>query len=234
MQQRESSWFFFPQPRPQSRVRLFCFPYAGSGASVYRSWTKELPPTIEVFPVQIPGRENKLKEATIRQLKPLIEVLGPVLLPYTTKPFAFFGHSMGALISFELARYLRDCGSPEPIHLFISSYQAPQLPVSSQKTYHLPEDEFIQAVRDYQGTEQWVLEDENVMQILLPILRADFEICQTYDYRPGKPLNSPITVFGGLQDNTIQRAELEAWAEQTSKEFQMTLFPAGSVVLVPD
>ena len=117
-----NSWIFASRPNPQARLRLFCFPHAGGGASFFRPWIGMLSPDIEVCPVQLPGRENRLKERPFNQFSPLISELAQALRPYLDRPFAFFGHSMGALVSFGLARHLREQNDPMPRHLFISAY----------------------------------------------------------------------------------------------------------------
>ena len=128
-----NSWIFGVRPNTQARLRLFCFPHAGGGASFFRSWIGTLPPDIEVCPVQLPGRENRLKERPFNQYTLLIQALAQALRPYLTVPFAFFGHSMGALVSFGLARQLRQQNEPLPVHLFASAYRAPQIPVQSRR-----------------------------------------------------------------------------------------------------
>ena len=121
-------WLACPQLNPQARMRLFCFPYAGGGASIFHRWPGKLPTMVEVCAVLLPGRGNRLTEPPFIQLSPLVQTLTEALLPHLTTPFAFFGHSMGALIGFELARQLRRQQGPSPVHLFVSGREAPQLP----------------------------------------------------------------------------------------------------------
>src|SRR5262245_28061439 len=123
-----SAWLLCPNKNPQARLQLFCFPYAGGGAAAFFPWGKQLPAEIELYAIRLPGRESRLREAPYLQLSPLIEDLAEVLLPYLREPFAFFGHSMGSLIAFEMARYLRRQHAPFPCYLFASGYRAPHLP----------------------------------------------------------------------------------------------------------
>ncbi len=220
------------RPNPQARLRLFCFPYAGGGASIFRSWPNDLPDWIEVYPIQLPGRENCIRDAPFRRLLPLIDELTDRCLSLVSeKPFAFFGHSMGALIGFELTRRLRQRSMPQPIHLFVSGARAPQIHNPRPPIHNLPDDQFKEAVRDFNGTPEAILQHEELMQILLPCLRADFEVYETYIYQPEPPLSIPISVFGGWQDKKISSHELEAWRSQTSGAYSMRMFPGDHFFL---
>jgi medium-chain acyl-[acyl-carrier-protein] hydrolase len=224
-------WVTFPRPNPRARLRLFCFPYAGGSSLTYRKWPDGLPADVEVCPVQLPGRGNRLREPAYTQLPPLIETLSVALSPYFDVPFAFFGHSMGATIGFELARQLRSARAPEPFHLFVSGRRAPQCPETDPPSYELPEPLFIEELRRLDGTPQEVLEHPELMQFLLPLLRADFQLIQTYAYDPGPPLSCPITAFGGDRDPDAGRDLLEPWREQTTSDFSLQMFPGGHFFL---
>lgn len=226
-----NSWIFASRPNPQAHLRLFCFPHAGGGASFFRPWIGMLAPDIEVCPVQLPGRENRLKERPFNQFSPLISELAQALRPYLDRPFAFFGHSMGALISFGLARHLREQNDPMPRQLFISAYRAPQIPITETPLHQLSEAEFVKKVLSFNGTKREVLENDELRQFLLPILRADFAVCETYVHTPEAPLSSPITVFGGLQDHRVKREALAAWQAQTSDRFIVRMLPGDHFFL---
>jgi medium-chain acyl-[acyl-carrier-protein] hydrolase len=218
-----SPWLTCPKPNPKSRLRLFCFPYAGAGASVFRTWAKQLP-TVEVFSIQPPGRETRLREPCFTKLDAFIQALLPELLPYLDIPFALFGHSMGALISFELARYLQRSQLPTPSHLFISGRRAPQLPAIAPPIHHLPKAEFLHGLRSYNGISENVLQNSDLMDLFLPILKADFSIIETYTYREDTPLSCSISAFGGIQDIKVSRDSLNAWRDQTSSHFTLQMF----------
>jgi medium-chain acyl-[acyl-carrier-protein] hydrolase len=224
-------WIAFRKPNPQARLRLFCFPYAGTGAAIFRSWPEGLPAYVEVCPVQFHGRGTRLMEAPFTRLQRLVEALGQVLVPLLDKPFAFFGHSMGALVGFELARRLRRQSGVQPVRLFVSAASAPQIPSHHRPVHALPEDEFLEELRRLNGTPGEVLEHAELMQIILPILRADFSVYETYAYSPEPPLNSSIFGFGGLQDHRVSRGDLEAWREQTSGSFSLRMFPGDHFFL---
>jgi medium-chain acyl-[acyl-carrier-protein] hydrolase len=229
-----SSWFSFPRQNPQASLRLFCFPYAGGNSLMFRKWPDYLPPHVEVCAVQLPGRGVRLSEPAFTQLPALVRAAARALLPYTDKPFAFFGHSMGASIGFELARQLRADNSPQPRHLFLSARNAPQVVVSSPRTYDLPEPEFIAELHRLNGTPKEVLEHEELMSFVIPILRADFALCHTYHYQPGQPLDCPISVYGGLLDESVPRENLEGWREQTRAAFILRMFPGDHFFIHSD
>lgn len=207
-------------------LRLFCFSYAGAGAAVFRSWSDYLPESVEVCSLQLPGRESRVGESPYRRLRPLVADLRTVILPLLDRPFALFGHSMGALIAFELARELRRTGSPQPQQLLLAAFRAPQLPNPNIRIHHLP-DEVLKTVLAKEGTPQDVLDSEELMRALLPTLRADLELCDTYQYTADTPLPVPMSVFGGLQDVRVGRADLEQWKAQAGGEFSLRMLPGS-------
>ena len=222
---RTAPWIFGRPPLSSAtRYLLFCFPNAGGGASAYSSWARALVPDIAVYPVQLPGRENRVMERRFTRFDELIEALAEALQPHFTLPFAFFGHSMGALICFGLTRYLRRQGRPTPEYLFLSAYRAPHIP-NKEQLHQSSDAELIRKVLELNGTQPGVLENPELRQLLLPIFRADFAICETFVYTPEEPLSIPLTVFGGQQDKRVGQSELEAWREHTSREFALHILP---------
>ena len=217
-------WFNRSELNPKARFRLFCFPYAGAGNSIFHSWLEKLPTEIEICSLQLPGRENRLKESPFTRLKPLIQTLAPLLRPHLDIPFAFFGHSMGALLSFELARELRRRNWSCPIHLFVSGSRAPQLPNPEPPIHRLPELKFQEKLNRLNGTPKEILQNAELMQLFLPALRADFAMLETYFYENEQPFDCPITAFGGLQDSKISREEIAAWRQQTHRDFTLQMF----------
>jgi medium-chain acyl-[acyl-carrier-protein] hydrolase len=224
-------WIKLPEPNPQALLRIFCFPFGGGGASFYQTWTDSLPPEIELCPVQLPGRENRLREQPFAHLPALVETLSQILESYLNMPFAFFGHSMGAWIGFELARQLRREKKTGPVQLFVSGRRAPQLPNFETPKHQLPKSEFIKELRRYNGTPELVLREPELMEFFLPLLRADFSILETYIYENEDPLNCSITAFGGIEDNKTSREDLEAWGEQTRRGFRLKMFPGDHFFL---
>src|SRR4028119_1169798 len=219
------TWVSWRAPNPQASLRLFCFPYAGGAALTFRTWPDSLPSAIEICPVELPGRGKRITSVPFTRLQLLVQALALALLPYLDKPFAFFGHSMGGLVSFELARLLRREYGLSPVHLFVSAHRAPQVPDPDAPIHALPNPEFLQELRRYNGTPEAVLENAELMQLLLPTLRADFAVVETYAYTPEPPIDCPITAFGGLDDREVTCNELEAWREQTNASFVLKMFP---------
>ena len=218
-----ASWVKCYQPVPNASVRLFCFPYAGSGAIAFRSWSGSLSPTIEVSAIEMPGRGTRIKENLLTRIDPIVEAIALALLPKLDKPFVFFGHSMGAILAFECSRLLRKKYGLLPAHLFVSGRHAPQIP-PKPSIHTLPTSEFISEVRRFNGIPEAVLENSELMEILLPILRADFEALETYVYSHKSPLECQITAFGGLQDVNTSIDGLKAWANQTRSYFSLQMF----------
>jgi medium-chain acyl-[acyl-carrier-protein] hydrolase len=231
---RLNGWAIFPKPDPNARLRLFCFPYAGGGASIFSPWVRILPPEVEVVAVQPPGRESRLSEKPYSDLTQLVDAMHRELRPYFDKPFAFFGHSNGGMMAFELARTLRREGGPMPLHLFASGRPAPQLELDEPPIHHLPHDEFIEELRRFAGTPEEILQNAEIMELIMPLLRADFALGETYVYTPEPPLDLPISAYGGVQDEEVSEEQVAAWREQTSGEFRMKMFPGGHFFLNED
>lgn len=220
----QTAWLAHHKPNANAKLRLFCFPYAGGSGMLYQSWFRNLPRAVEVCPVQPPGRGDRLREQPFTRLESLVQAAAEELRPYFDLPFAFFGHSMGALISFELARLLRKEGMTQPRQLFLSGCNAPQLPSSDRPIHNVPDPELIEELRRLNGTPQEVLDHPELMELMLPIIRADMAVCETYAYKPEPPLDSAISAFGGLQDLGVPRAGVRAWESQTTSSFAMWMF----------
>jgi len=231
MKMRNDVWIKRTGQDPQTCFRLFCFPYAGGGASIFRTWPQRLPPDIEVCAIQLPGRENRLKETPFAKLSPLIDALADVLYPYMDFPFAFFGHSLGSLISFELTRRLRRQKAPCPLQLFVSGCRAPQIPDPDPPIHQLPDAEFTEEMRRFKGTPKAVLDNPELMEVFLPLLRSDVGLYETYIYDHEAPLDCPISAFGGLEDEEVSREELAAWYAQTRSRFNIQMFPGDHFFL---
>lgn len=227
----QNPWVPFLKPNPQAALRLFCFPYAGGNALIYRNWQEALPASVEVCPVQIPGRGNRLAEPPITDLTGLVDRISEGIGSLLDKPFAFFGHSMGAMVGFELARCLRRQGLPRPIALFVSGRRAPQIPSTTLPSYKGSDAELIEDLRRLNGTPREVLEQPELLQMVLPILRADFKACLTYRYHPEPPLDCPILAFGGLHDEEETRPRMLGWREQTSSDFDLWMLPGNHFFL---
>ena len=219
-----TQWFRALTPRPRSSVRLFCFPYAGGSAAIFHDWARGLPPDVEVCAAMLPGRGSRMLDAPLTRIPLMVEHLSDAITPYLDKPFAFVGHSMGALIGFELARCLRRKAGVQPAQLFVSGCRAPHLPDPAPPPYNLPDPELIEFLRELNGMPEEILEHAELMALLLPILRADLEAVATYAYADGRPLGCPISAYGGLRDPRAKRENLAAWREQTTAGFILRMF----------
>jgi medium-chain acyl-[acyl-carrier-protein] hydrolase len=227
--QASISWIVRSKPHP--RLRLFCFPYAGGGASIFRLWSKELPEEVEVCPVYLPGRENRFVEPGFTDAQALAQTLTNELLPYTDIPFALFGHSMGGLISYGWACHLRTAHGLTPAHIFISGQRAPQLPPSHAPIHHLPDAAFLDELFRLGGTPAAVMQNKELMELMLPLLRADFTLYETYTYTPAEPFECPISAYYGEQDHLVSAKELAAWREHTHGSFTLTGIPGNHFFL---
>ncbi|HKP12906.1 MAG TPA: alpha/beta fold hydrolase [Blastocatellia bacterium] len=226
-----SEWFLRAPRQARTDLRLFCFPYAGGTGAVYRSWAEYLPSGVEVIAVELPGRGRRMSEDPFRSLPLLVEALIPELVKLLDMKFAFFGHSMGSMIAFETARELRRRGLPQPAHLLVSGRRAPQILKSDPITYDLPDEEFRAELLRLNGTPVEVLEHEELMKLLLPVLRADFELVQTYEYSDDAPLSCPIAAYGGIEDFEVPRESLLAWEQQTKSRFSLRMLPGDHFFL---
>lgn len=220
--------------RPAAKMRLFCFPYAGGNATIFRGWQRLFPDAIEICPLQYPGRGNRLREPPFTSAGPLAADITQALIPFLDLPFAFFGHSMGAILAFEVTRELRKRLKPQPFHLFLSAARAPQFRSPDPPVYDLPEPAFIEELRRLNGTPPEVLENAELMALMLPMLRADFALSQSYAFVPeGGPLSCPLSVYGGTDDPSFSTAELEGWREQTAGAFALHMFQGDHFYLHP-
>jgi medium-chain acyl-[acyl-carrier-protein] hydrolase len=217
-------WIFRPRPNPTAALRLLCFPYAGGGASVYRTWPAGLPADVELLAIAMPGRDARAKA-----LAALVDGLAPVL----DAPFAIYGHSLGAMLGFQLARELRRRQLPGPKHLFVSGRRAPQLP-ENWPTQHMSDPEFLAMLRQLGGIPDAVFQEAELMAYFLPIFRADFALSETAPSVQEPPLACPITALGGVSDDRAPLDELDAWQAQTTAGFEREVFPGGHFFLQSD
>jgi len=220
-----SSWVEHLSRGQNHQLRIFCFPYAGGSARTFRTWQRVFPMEVGVCPLQLPGRGKRIAEPPFTRVTPLVKTIAEAIFGSSGEPFVFFGHSMGAMISFELARELRRRGSVGPRHLFLSGRRAPTVPKSGGPTFNLPHDEFVAELRRLNGTPPELLDLPEATEVFFPLLRADFEMVDTYVYEDEEPLSCPITVYGGLQDESVPRESLREWQRQTSATYRQRMLP---------
>lgn len=210
---------------PPSRLPLYCFPYGGAGASAYRGWGEELPAWIDVRPIQFPGRENRFREPLYTRLEPLVaEMAGRV---ETGEPYALFGHSLGALVAFELVRTLRREGRPAPLLLVLSGFGAPHTLRDRPRVAHLAPDAFWEVVAAHYDVTPEVMAEPLLRELAYPVLRADLEIVETYVYRPEPPLDLPLVAWGGVGDPEETEEQVAAWKEYSRQPVEVRTFPGG-------
>ncbi len=203
--------------------RLFIFHHAGGGATYYMPMLKYLSERVSVYIVQLPGREYRIKEDTYDDLNLLLNDLTEELISYLDRPFVFWGHSMGAMISYELTFRLKDSYGIAPKHLFLSSICAPHL---SKKNYYynLSDRELLSKVFDLGGTDTHASKDNKLMALILPTLRKDLQLCDNYQYKSNEALNVPVTILGGDKDGAVSISDLLEWDKYFKSSFSVCLF----------
>lgn len=215
-------WVMIPCPRPAACLRLICIPYAGGASHVYSGWTAALPGEIEVLLVQLPGREMRTCESPFTRIDKLINEMLPFVIGQLDRRYAVFGHSMGAVIGFEMLKRIKQYRYPSPEHFFVSGEPAPgSAKASNGAICHLPDEDFIERIKQYNGVPRELLDRDDFMKLVLPVLRADFEMCETYRFNPSFLLDCPITVFGGSKDPSVHEDNLSDWRKHTCRQFQV-------------
>jgi medium-chain acyl-[acyl-carrier-protein] hydrolase len=226
-----NSWLQRLSARPGT-ARLFCFPYAGGSASAYRLWPGGLPEGLEVLGIQLPARANRLREAPVASVPGLVDSLVEAVRPLLDQPYAFFGHSMGSLLSVEVARALAARGEPLPAHLVVSGRRPSHVPDIVPPLRHLSDAEFVAQIdKRYGGIPVEILQNRDVLELLLPALRADIAALETFHPSGTEPLECPITAYGGSDDRVTPREHLDAWRSVTGSSFRVRVFTGGHFYL---
>jgi medium-chain acyl-[acyl-carrier-protein] hydrolase len=213
-------WVVRPRRIADPQLRLFVFPSAGRGPAMFRPWAAHMPPGVELCIAQLPGREARWNERAFLDVCQVSRAFAEAIAFDLDRPFALFGHSLGALISFEVARHLRRSGGPMPRALFAAAHRAPHLPNRLQRIAHLPGAEFLrQLSARYGALPQAVIEQKELMDFVLPTLKADYQMAEWYEYLDDGPLACAISVFGGADDPHVSSDELASWRRQTTAAF---------------
>jgi surfactin synthase thioesterase subunit len=223
----QSRWIVRTQKSKSPTFRLFCFPHAGGNASCFHSWAELLPHDIEVCAVEFPGRQRRRNEPPYLRMTMLTRSLELELQQYLDVPFALFGNCTGSLVAFELARRLRKRNLPMPSQLFVTCCRAPQLPERGTLLHALPVAILVDQLRRLGGTPPQLLDNPQMIEILLPCLRADFELAETYRYTAGEPFDFQITAIGGYRDDFVEEWEIDAWAEHSRLKLDKHLLDEG-------
>lgn len=212
-------------------MKLICFPYAGGSERIFERWPELLPSAISIFPVLLPGRGKRVREPLVTSLKLLVDEIVEVLARINSGPYAMFGHSLGAMLAFELARELRRRGLASPEKIIVAARRAPQILVDEVSAHKLSDPEFIDRLRTMEGTSEEMLNDTGTMEFFLPLLRADFKVADTYVYQPELPFSFPISVYGAMGDKGVAQDELKAWEVQTNGTFNIRMFSGNHFFL---
>ncbi|HAT33723.1 MAG TPA: putative thioesterase [Janthinobacterium sp.] len=225
-----ATWFNNFSSNINAPYRLFTFPFAGGGSSIYRQWPARLP-GVELMAVNLPGREMRIEEAPFDSMDALMAQLLPEIAPLLDRPFSFFGHSMGALTAWTLARHLAKAQLPQPDKLFLSAFHAPHVPARRPVLHKLPDLDFLRQLIRYGGIPGGVLESPELLRMVLPTLRADFSMIETCADPERHLISSEIVAFCGEQDAAAPAADMLAWREQTRSAFSLTELPGGHFFL---
>ena len=224
---------FLPQSLAlDTSLRLVCLPYAGSGAAVFHRWRAALPAAIGLVPICLPGREGRVGELPYTDMPTLVHALADELMPVLDHPWAALGHSMGAWIALELVRELRRRGGRLPRLLIVAASQAPDVDTSPSNLHTLPDDQFVDELgRQFDGIPPAVRDNAELLELVLPALRADIQMVETYQYQEEPPLDVDILALGGTDDPAVSASQLAAWRRQTSGKFSARLLPGGHFFL---
>ncbi|KOV62335.1 thioesterase II family protein [Streptomyces sp. MMG1121] len=223
-------WVRCFRPEPSAKVQLVCFPHAGGSASFFHPVARALPGTVETLALQYPGRQDRRAEPCVDDIAALADLVVEALAPRLDRPFAFFGHSMGATLAFEVTRRLEQRRLGGPLTLFASGRRAPSRK-RPERVHLLDDDGLVGEIRRLSGTEAELLADEELLRMILPAVRSDYRAIETYTYRPGPPLNCPVLVLTGDDDPLTTIEEARAWSEHTAGEFDLKVFPGGHFYL---
>lgn len=207
-------------------MRLACFAHAGSSTAQFAAWRRLVPDWIALAPIELPGRGARSGEAPIASMPELVERLLPELLELDDRPLALFGHSLGAKVGFELARRLAERGRA-PAHLFVAASPADRYPARGRGLHLRPRDELVAELKRIGAAPERVLDDARLVNLLLPVLRADLQLAVEYQAAPGAPLDCPLTAFAGTRDPDIAVDDVAGWSRHTRGPFRLQPLDAG-------
>lgn len=226
------NWFRCPEPRPWASMRLFCLPHAGGSAVFYRPWSSQVTPAVEVHAVQYPGRADRMRDPMIEDAHRLSRLIAGSMAPLMDRPTALFGHSMGAVLAYEVARLLEARGVP-PVHLFVSGARPPHRRGEREGIADRDDDGLVAELAKLGGTDAELLQDPEMRELVLPYVRNDFRLIENYEHRAGPRLRVPVTALIGDADAHVNEEQVAAWAEVTDGPFTARVLPGDHFYLVP-
>ncbi|MEV6826014.1 alpha/beta fold hydrolase [Amycolatopsis sp. NPDC051102] len=224
-------WIQYPKPNPDARLRLVCLTYSGGRASVFKGLAAGLPDDVEVCAIEFPGHGRRLGETPLTRLEPLVEQVTDVIGEWVRPPFVLLGYSVGALIGLEVAHELARRGLPGPAALFVAAARAPHRRSARPPLHELSRDELIAGLHQLAGVHNDLLDNEELADVMLPVIRADLGLDETYQARLGRLLGCPIAAFGGREDRSVPHADLLSWREHTTGGFSATTLPGAHFFL---
>jgi len=236
MKKLNAQWFNVPKCNKSTKLLLYCFPYAGGSAYIFERWKKKLSDEIELLGIQLPGRGIRMAEKPITSIHIMADILANKINQSSgSTPYAFFGHSMGATLAHEIILRIQNkkSQSSQIKHLFVSASKAPQLANTNKQIHKLSDMELIEELRQYNGTSAEIFEDQELLKQVLPTVRADFQASENYIYENSKPISTNITVFGGTNDQYVNRNELMDWKYRTNKNFQIHMLQGDHFFIFP-
>lgn len=220
----KNKWFNVKKPAPDALIRLFCFPYAGGNAQIFQDWCDSLPPEVEVIGVQYPGRASRFVDPLIGTCEGMVDAILPNITPVLNKPFVFFGHSNGGLVSFELARKLQQQGVTGQLHHFISAKRAIHLPAKRRALHALPDDEFMEELENLGGTPKEILAQKELMELFMPVLRSDFSLSETFAYQGDHKLHCDASLMYGTGDEDVPKEDVLKWHELMAGQVDVKVY----------
>jgi surfactin synthase thioesterase subunit len=221
------AWYSVQQARARCDVRVVCFPYAGGSASIFRGWSAWMPPTAELWTAHLPGRDRRISEEPYSDVASLVGAAVDAFVSYIEPPYALFGHSMGAIVAFEFAHELARRGAAPPLCLVVSGQHAPHLADDRPPIHDMPDADFLDAVGRLNGTPREVRESAEIMDLLMPVLRADFAAVETYTCGRRPPLRCPIVAYAATDDELITPDQVSPWSEHSTSGCRVVMFSGG-------
>jgi surfactin synthase thioesterase subunit len=217
-------WFLRANTKPSVKLRLFCLPYAGGDSSIFKGWSEVLPDYIELVAIQLPGRSVRIKESSLESMQAMVDGIYHAILPLLDRPYLILGHSLGARVAFELIHRLNQSQFILPRHFIASGSRAPHIEWAYKKLHTLPDGEFVDELRQLNGTPTEVLDNRELMQFLMPMLRADFAISDNHVTNQTTHLDCSASVFHGELDTLVKINDAKEWQHHFSKPINFETF----------